>query len=201
MSFYPFLHRISSNNLGKTGAVNPCNPLLLHFPAFSMTLVEKIRQNNARWKIFLKCNFQFLGGSPCIEYCKYEKEENTNVINFAGYSKCVWCGVNQMIIHFSEASILPSVCSSICPFLQIILQLNLKCGMKLNEFWPPYSSDDLCLLFCLFLLQWWAFYFTLIDRAREWIVCPICQLQRVSHLWANLLKQLVTKIKILESVL
>ena len=54
-----------------------------------MTLVEKIRQNNARWKIFLKCNFQFLGGSPCIEYCKYEKEENTNVINFAGYSKCV----------------------------------------------------------------------------------------------------------------
>ena len=37
----------------------------------------------------------------------------------------VWCGVNQMIIHFSEASILPSVFSSIHPFLQIILLLNL----------------------------------------------------------------------------
>ena len=28
-------------------------------------------------------------------------------------------GANQMIIHFSEASILPSVCSFIHPFLQI----------------------------------------------------------------------------------
>ena len=37
----------------------------------------------------------------------------------------VWCGVNQMIIHLSEASILPSVRSSIHPFLQIILVLNL----------------------------------------------------------------------------
>ena len=190
-------------------------------------------------KNIFKCNFQFLGGSPCIEYCKYEKEENTNVINFAGYSKCVgvteeetdrrkgkgrrcclwdvlewcnnhlraartiwskvfkkktihfgrvvvWCGVNQIIIHFSEASILPRVCSSIRPFLQIILQLNLKCGMKLNKFWPPYS-----VLFCLFLPLWWAFYFTLIDWAWEWIVCPICQLQRFFHLWPNLLKQLV----------
>ena len=36
----------------------------------------------------------------------------------------VWC--NQMIIYFSaEASILPSVRSSIRPFLQIILGLNL----------------------------------------------------------------------------
>ena len=37
----------------------------------------------------------------------------------------VWFGVNQMIIHLSEASILPSVRSSIHPFLQIILVLNL----------------------------------------------------------------------------
>ena len=38
----------------------------------------------------------------------------------------VWCGVNQMIIHFSGASILPSVRSSIYTFLQIILRLYLQ---------------------------------------------------------------------------
>ena len=62
----------------------------------------------------------------------------------------VWCGVNQMISHFSEASILPSVRFSIHPSLHIILVLNLECGMELNEFCLPNSSDDLCLLFCLF---------------------------------------------------
>ena len=55
----------------------------------------------------------------------------------------VWCGVNQMIIHFSAASILPWVRSSFHPFLQIILVLNLKCGMELSEFRPPNSSYDL----------------------------------------------------------
>ena len=64
----------------------------------------------------------------------------------------VQCGVNQMIRHFSEASILSSVRSSIHPLLQIILVLNLQCGMEQNEYRPPNSSDDLCLLFCLFLL-------------------------------------------------
>ena len=64
------------------------------------------------------------------------------------------CGVNQTIIHFYEASILPSVCSSVHHFLQIILVLNLYCGRDLNEFLPPNSSDDLCLLFCLFLFRW-----------------------------------------------
>ena len=29
---------------------------------------------------------------------------------------------------------------------------NMLCGMEFNEFRPPNSSDDLCLLFCLFLL-------------------------------------------------
>ena len=57
-----------------------------------------------------------------------------------------------MINNFYEASILPSVRSSINPFLQIILALNLLCGMELNEFCPPNSSDDLFLLSCLFLL-------------------------------------------------
>ena len=64
----------------------------------------------------------------------------------------VWCGVSQKIINFSKASILPSVLSGILPFRQIILGLNLRCGMDLNEFHPPNSNDDLCLLFCLFLL-------------------------------------------------
>ena len=35
----------------------------------------------------------------------------------------VWCDVNLMIIHLSEAFIPPSVSSSIHPFLQIILVL------------------------------------------------------------------------------
>ena len=44
--------------------------------------------------------------------------------------------MNQLIIHLSEASIQPSICSSINPFLLFILGLNL--------------SDDICLLFCLY---------------------------------------------------
>ena len=44
----------------------------------------------------------------------------------------VWCGVNQIIIHFSETFILPRFRSSTYHFLQIILVLNLKCGMELN---------------------------------------------------------------------
>ena len=27
--------------------------------------------------------------------------------------------------------------------------------MELNEFLPPNSSNDYCLLFCLFLILWW----------------------------------------------
>ena len=41
---------------------------------------------------------------------------------------------------FLEAFILSSVCSSIHPFLQIILVLNLQCGKELNEFRTPNSS-------------------------------------------------------------
>ena len=55
--------------------------------------------------------------------------------------------------------ILLIVCSSIHPFLQIILVLNLCCGMELNEFRPPNSSDDLCALssvcFFFFALSLW----------------------------------------------
>ena len=53
----------------------------------------------------------------------------------------VWYGVNQMIIHFTEASILPSVHSSINHFLQIILVLNLLCGVEWNEFRPSKSMQ------------------------------------------------------------
>ena len=48
------------------------------------------------------------------------------------------------IFHFSEASLLPSVSSSIHPFIQIIQVLNLKSR-------PPNSRDDFCLLFGLIL--------------------------------------------------
>ena len=59
-------------------------------------------------------------------------------------------GVNR-IIHFSIASIPPSSRYSINTFLQIILVENTrKCGRELKQFSPPNSSDDLCLLFCLF---------------------------------------------------
>ena len=57
----------------------------------------------------------------------------------------VWCGVNKMVINFSEASILPIVRSSIHPFLPIILGLNLWYGKEWSKFRPPNSSDDLCL--------------------------------------------------------
>ena len=60
-----------------------------------------------------------------------------------------WSGVNRMIIHFSKASIPPSIRSSIHPFLKIILALNNQSSI---QFRPPTSSDDLCLLFCLILI-------------------------------------------------
>ena len=61
--------------------------------------------------------------------------------------------------------------SSIHNFFQIILVLNLECGMELNKFCPPASSDDLCLLFCLILLQWSLLISGYVPRARleaEW---------------------------------
>ena len=67
-------------------------------------------------------------------------------IHFEG----VVSSLNRMIINFYEASILPSVCSSIHPFLQIILMPNLQCGMEFNVFRPPNSSNDICLLFCIY---------------------------------------------------
>ena len=60
-----------------------------------------------------------------------------------------WSGVNRMIIHFSKASIPPSIRSSIHPFLKIILALNNQSSI---QFRPPTSSDDLCLLFCLIII-------------------------------------------------
>ena len=53
----------------------------------------------------------------------------------------------KIIIHFSEASIVPSIssCSSFHTFHQIKLVLNLQCGKELNECSPPNISDDFCL--------------------------------------------------------
>ena len=78
----------------------------------------------------------------------------------------VWCGVDQMISPFSETSMLPSIRSSINPLFQIILMLNLLCGMELIEFHPPNSSDDLCLFFCLIL-------FLCLDGYNSWKIYKI----------------------------
>ena len=54
---------------------------------------------------------------------------------------------------FSEASMLPKrVCSSIHPFLLIILVSNLLCGMELNQFRPPkvattFAFSSVCSFF------------------------------------------------------
>ena len=63
----------------------------------------------------------------------------------------IWCGMKRMIIHFSKASVTPSDRFANHPFLHILV-LNLYCAMQLNQFLPPASSYDLCLLFCLILL-------------------------------------------------
>ena len=53
---------------------------------------------------------------------------------------------------FSKSSTLVSTFSSIYPFLQIILALNLLCGIQKKKIRPPTSSDDLCLYSCEILL-------------------------------------------------
>ena len=47
-----------------------------------------------------------------------------------------------MIVHFSGASIPPSVRSSIHPFLQIILVLNLQCAMHNAHVIESFSSPN-----------------------------------------------------------
>ena len=56
------------------------------------------------------------------------------------FGRVVWYGVNRMTILFSKASILPSSRYSIHPFLQTILVENIQ----------GKSSDDLCILVCLY---------------------------------------------------
>ena len=64
----------------------------------------------------------------CLHYTSYISKDNFEE-KFWKNIHCgrvvVWFGANQKIIHFSEASILPSVHSYIHPFLQITLLLNL----------------------------------------------------------------------------
>ena len=69
----------------------------------------------------------------------------------------VWCPSIHPSIHITESSIPPSVRCSIYPFLQIILVLNLLCGLKFNQVRPPNSGDDLCFLFCLLFLLWYVY--------------------------------------------
>ena len=64
----------------------------------------------------------------CLHYTSYISKDNFEE-KFWKNIHCgrvvVWFGANQKIIHFSEASIPPSVHSYIHPFLQITLLLNL----------------------------------------------------------------------------
>ena len=58
-----------------------------------------------------------------------------------------------MIIHFFKASIPPIGLYSFHPFLQnhpALFEEYIQCGKELNKFCSPNSSDDLCLLFCLY---------------------------------------------------
>ena len=57
----------------------------------------------------------------------------------------VWCGVNQLIIHFRKEFIPLSSHYSIRPFLQIILMQNSNSDPQ-----APSSSNKLCLLFCIY---------------------------------------------------
>ena len=47
--------------------------------------------------------------------------------------------MNRMIIHFSKASILPSICASVHPLLHHPGVIWLKCS---GQFRPPTNSDD-----------------------------------------------------------
>ena len=72
---------------------------------------------------------------------------NTSFWENIHFGRVVICfGVNRMIIHFSKASDPPSCPYSIHIFLQKILVENSLCSKELNQFSPPNSSDDLCLL-------------------------------------------------------
>ena len=62
----------------------------------------------------------------------------------------MWTRLSSVFLKYPYRQV--SGRSSINPIFQIILVLNLKCGMELIEFRPPDSSDDLCLLFYMFLL-------------------------------------------------
>ena len=61
---------------------------------------------------------------------------------------------------FSKSFISPNIFFPFHLILHIILGLNDKCGI---QFYPPTSSDDLCLPFCLILIlclntnNWWIF--------------------------------------------
>ena len=106
------------------------------------------------------CNFRPLRLSVLLSLTKAksgsEKKSYWKNISF-------WEGVvNRKIIQFSKASIPPRVHFSIHPFLQIILALNLLCGIN--------SSDEICLQFCtLNALRTWCKWWPRCSRGRCWV--------------------------------
>ena len=86
-----------------------------------MSLKKKLTEEKAKdiaavWETYLNVALPF-SSKDDLKKCFWKNIHLGRVV--------VWCGVNQMIIHFSEASILPRVRSSINPFLKIVLVLNL----------------------------------------------------------------------------
>ena len=100
----------------------------------------------------------------------------------------VWYGVKWMIIHFFNASTPPSSCYFIQPFLQIVLVENSLCGKELNHFFPPNSSDDLCLLLSFF--YGWKLQFgnkTMIPKLVHFeSQSHVCCLFNSNYLWKSL---------------
>ena len=82
-----------------------------------------------------------------------QKSENKDKYRREGKGRVVlWCGVNQMVIHFFKVSVPPSSHYSIHPFLQIILVENSSCGKKLNQFRSPINSNNVWLPFSIILI-------------------------------------------------
>ena len=76
-----------------------------------------------------------------------------DINNINGNGGCVWWETNDHL--FRQVSIPPSIRYFIHPFLQIILALNILCGMELNQF-RPHNQQRRPLPFHSFWLLFYA---------------------------------------------
>ena len=82
--------------------------------------------------------------------------------------------VNRMIIHFSKASIPPSIHPSLHPFLQTGTKWLVGHPVEFNQFHTPTRGDDLCLSYCL-ILNLWLLYTQLhkVWQIEAWFLSPL----------------------------